>query len=90
VLRVRRPRAASKINLEHTKVSTTMFHLVGVSVAAKGRERIMENTHDTLASVAHQRNKKGNQGDPPLSQKLEVSLEPGKKGASQPVPRGMH
>lgn len=81
---------ASKINLEHAKVSTTMFHLVGGSVGAMGREEMLDNTHDSLELMEHQRNQKGNQGDPPLSQKLEVSLEAGEKGASQPVPRRLH
>lgn len=33
---------------------------------------------------------KGNQSGVPLGQKLEVRLEPEKKGASQPVARGTH
>lgn len=59
-------------------------------MGTKGREGVVDNTHGALELTEHQRNKKASQGDPPLSQNLEVSLEPGKKGASQPVPRGMH
>lgn len=59
-------------------------------MGTKDREGIMENTHDTLDLMDHRNDKKGNQGDEPLSQNLEVSLEPGKKGASRLVPRGMN
>lgn len=59
-------------------------------MGAKGRDGIMENTHNTLDLMDHQRNKNGHRGDPPLSQKLEISLESGKKGANQLVPRGTH